>query len=266
LRESHIDLVRDLITASKRTKIRRFIHISTAFCSGYVDGELREALHPEPASDPTEYTRFKRSAEWLVAESGVPYIILRPSIVIGDSRDGWYSGQPIGVYQLWSSFAKILMDRYRRRLHFVAQRRPLHFLHQDAFTASVLAARKGSEAGTIAHLVSAPDRLPTGEDFCRLWCEHVARPHEVNIYRELADVPVKEIDFSYRKWLEFTSINTQISSHDWIFERRYLDKLIGNGLAFPDVSVDTFGKCLNRFVSTSDIIKKYHDKFYSNFP
>jgi len=49
-------------------------------------------MHAGDGEDPTEYTRTKRNAEELVATSGVPYLILRPSIVIGDSRDGRYFG------------------------------------------------------------------------------------------------------------------------------------------------------------------------------
>jgi nucleoside-diphosphate-sugar epimerase len=102
LQESNIDLVNDLVAASREVRLQRFIHISTAFACGFSNEITQEALLPEPSADPTEYTRFKRRAEYLVAESGLPFLILRPSIVIGDSRDAHYFGPAYGLYQYWA--------------------------------------------------------------------------------------------------------------------------------------------------------------------
>ncbi|MCX7899197.1 MAG: SDR family oxidoreductase, partial [Methylocystis sp.] len=169
LQSSNVDLVNDLLAAAKETPVRRFIHVSTAFASGYINGVAREALFDEPNADPTEYTRYKRRAEWLIAESGLPYLILRPSIVIGDSRDGHYFGPPYGVYQFWHSTAKILMDRYRPVLHAIASEHKLPLVHQDAFAATFLMARETISENAIINVVSSPDAIVSVEDLWRLW-------------------------------------------------------------------------------------------------
>jgi nucleoside-diphosphate-sugar epimerase len=57
-------------------------HVSTAFIhpvTGNDDGATRQ---------PDAYERSKRAADRLVAESGLPHTIVRPSIVVGDGRTG----------------------------------------------------------------------------------------------------------------------------------------------------------------------------------
>jgi long-chain acyl-CoA synthetase len=75
--------------AERAPGLRRLIHVSTAFVAGDRDG-----LHLESESDVGQrprnsYEQTKLAAEALVASSGLPATILRPSIVVGDSRTGW---------------------------------------------------------------------------------------------------------------------------------------------------------------------------------
>jgi nucleoside-diphosphate-sugar epimerase len=66
-------------------------HVSTAF------------LHPEHSAERPDsavgYAVTKRAAEQVVADSGVPHVVVRPSIVVGDSRTGAVSAFQ-GVYQV----------------------------------------------------------------------------------------------------------------------------------------------------------------------
>src|SRR5215469_774205 len=87
----NVELTRRIVELSLDVGVERFIYMSTAFSSGYVESPVPEQLHEEPERDPTDYTRTKRAAERVVAASGLPYLIIRPSIVIGDSRDGHYN-------------------------------------------------------------------------------------------------------------------------------------------------------------------------------
>lgn len=266
LKQSNVDLVSDLLTAAKEVDLRRFVHVSTAFACGYIDGVAREALFEEPASDPTEYTRFKRRAEWLVAQSGLPYLILRPSIVIGDSRDGHYFGPAYGVYQFWWSFAKMLMDRYRETLHAVTTDHPLPMVHQDAFAETLLHAREKLADNAIVNVVSAPDDLPSVADLWRLWCARVARPHELRVYGDLRDAPMRTLDPRLRAFLNFTAVNTDISGRDWRFETRNRDALIAQGMRFPQVTQETIARCQTRFVASSETVRAYYDRFSALFP
>lgn len=266
LKQSNVDLVSDLVAASKEAAIDRFVHVSTAFASGYIDGVVKEELFAEPGSDPTEYTRYKRRAEWLIAESGLPYLILRPSIVVGDSRDGHYFGPAYGVYQFWWSFAKVLMDRYRETLHAVTTDHPLPTIHQDAFAATLLAARAQLSDDAIVNVVSSPEGLPSVADLWRLWCERIARPYELRVYKDLKEAPLTKLDPRLRAFLNFTAVNTEISGRDWRFETRRRDELIGKGLVFPQVTMETIARCQARFAANSETVRSYYEKFESQFP
>jgi nucleoside-diphosphate-sugar epimerase len=58
----------------------RLYHVSTAFLHAKADGERGRTA--------VGYAASKRAAEQLVGASGVPHVMLRPSVVIGDSRTG----------------------------------------------------------------------------------------------------------------------------------------------------------------------------------
>jgi nucleoside-diphosphate-sugar epimerase len=120
LEQTNVLLTNSMLDLARALHVERFVHISTAYSSGYIAGPVRERLHGEPASDPTEYTRTKRAAERRVAESGVPYLIVRPSVVIGDSRTGCYSGKQTGLFQYWRGWERLVFDHYRPEIHMVA--------------------------------------------------------------------------------------------------------------------------------------------------
>jgi nucleoside-diphosphate-sugar epimerase len=66
----------------------RFLHVSTAYVCGVHSGIVPEAAVPAGTQFTTRYEASKAAAEAVVAASGVPFIIARPSIVLGDSTSG----------------------------------------------------------------------------------------------------------------------------------------------------------------------------------
>src|SRR5262249_39060771 len=60
LRAGNQELTRALLDLARALGVGRFVYVSTAFASGYVDGPIPEQLHPAPNNDPNEYTRSKR--------------------------------------------------------------------------------------------------------------------------------------------------------------------------------------------------------------
>lgn len=73
----HVDGTRNIVAAAVASgSVKRFIYMSSI-------GSAPDA--------PAEYSRTKFAAEQIVKESGLPYTILRPSIVIG--RDGEFVAQ-----------------------------------------------------------------------------------------------------------------------------------------------------------------------------
>jgi nucleoside-diphosphate-sugar epimerase len=64
----------------------RYVHLSTAF----VAAELRPVgIRGSSIVDPTAYVRSKLASEMLVEASGLDCHVLRPSVVVGDSRTGY---------------------------------------------------------------------------------------------------------------------------------------------------------------------------------
>ena len=251
LKQGNIDLTNSLIWLGKQLQVKRFIHLSTAFSSGFTDGVIRETLHESPGIDPTEYTRSKREAEFLVADSSLPYLILRPSIVIGNSHDGHYAGKSSGLYQFWAAAEKILCDKYRPEFYLVAPATKLNLVHQDAFRSSFLAAYKYLPDNSILHQVSHEATLPTVRQLTELWNEYCFRTSRVTYFDRLCDVPRDKLDHRMRTYLEVTSINNLIAAHSWQFETTNLDRLCANGLKFVDTTIDTVRICQDYFINHS---------------
>lgn len=81
--------------ASRAPGLDRFVHVSTA----YVAGDHRNT-----------YERTKQEAERAVRSSGLPATIVRPSIVVGDSRTGWTPAFNV-IYWPLQAFARGLFPQ-----------------------------------------------------------------------------------------------------------------------------------------------------------
>lgn len=257
LQAGNIALTQALLSLSANLGVGRFVYLSTAYSVGFVEGPIEETLHEEHGVDPTDYTRTKRDAEWLVARSGVPWVIVRPSIVIGDGRDGRYAGKPYGVYQLWTAGERYLSSALPPVLHVVAANEPVNFVHQDSFTAAFWAAYRTLPDGSVVHVVSRETALPSMRDLWRLWLETHGGPREVHFYPRMADVPVDEMDPQLRLWLDFTAVNNDIASVRWRFRMDRLDEMRRGGLAFRDVSLESMRLVQTRFVADSPKVQDF---------
>ena len=184
-------------------------------------------------------------------------MIVRPSVVIGDSRDGRYTGKPYGLYQLWSAFEKFLCDRYRPVLHFIAPTVKLQIIHQDAFKHSFMAAYDQLSDNSIIHLTSKHDSLPTVREVNELWNRMCTRSREIHYYDRLSDIPKNGLDRRTKMWLEFTAVNSEIAKHPWQFDNTMLNRLRANGLVFKDATIDTVRICQQRFFNQSPRLQAF---------
>ncbi len=256
LQEANVCLTAHLLLLARRLKIGRFVYVSSAYASGFVDGPVPEALLPEPSADPTVYTRSKRHAERLVARSGVPFVILRPSILIGDSMSGRYTGKRYGLVQQWASLAELTCDAPQAEFHAVVSDTPLNLLHQDAFCAAFKAAHRWLPDGAYAHLVSKPATAPTLRELWGLWFE-LAQPLRVHGYPALADVPLRRIPPRQRAYLNFARINLAIATHHWQFDSGWLNVLRAHGLVMADATLGSVRACQRRFAAESPTMQRY---------
>lgn len=92
-------------------------HVSTAFVSGIqpAGAIVPETMLPRPEHFRNPYEESKYEAEGLVAQSGLPHIIYRPGIVLGDTLSGRSDGQTIYNIAKMVRLAKLLRDRDCRR-------------------------------------------------------------------------------------------------------------------------------------------------------
>jgi thioester reductase-like protein len=83
-----LDLAR---AASRGGTLRCFTHVSTAYVAGTHDGTFGERDLDLGQEHRNPYERSKLEAEQLLRSEGdgLPVCIVRPSIVVGDSRTGW---------------------------------------------------------------------------------------------------------------------------------------------------------------------------------
>jgi nucleoside-diphosphate-sugar epimerase len=252
LRRANIDYTRHLLRAGRTWGIDRFVHLSTAFCSGYQAGRIPEHLHPDPEPDaePTTYTWSKRTAERLIADSGIPFLLVRPSIIIGDSRTGKYTGKNYGLYQIWRAIEGLLCREYTPIWHTIAPPVPLNLVHQDAFQAAFMGAYGRETSTAILHLVSDDSSAPTMRDLCWLWAE-VYRPVEIHSYACIDDVPLAVLPRRQRRFLELAWKNFDIATRRWRFETTGMDRLRASGVAFTDASLETVIRCQQRYVEQS---------------
>ena len=263
LLDGNIELTRQLLALGRLLDARRFVFLSTAYSSGFTSARIPEHLHETAGEDPTDYTRTKREAEWMVAQSGLPWVIVRPSIVIGDSRDGRYGGKPYGLYQFWTAFERFV-NAFPPVLHVVAARAPVNLLHQDAFTAAFWAAYRELPDGTVMHLASRDEGLPSMRDLIELWLEQYGGPREVHVYERIDAVPMDLVDPQLRQWLDFTAVNSEIASVRWDFQRDRLNDMRARGLPFRDVTLPSITVAQNRFVRDSEKLRQFVARYREN--
>ena len=78
--------------ACERGGLERYGHVSTAYVAGTHSGRFTESDHDVGQGFHNSYEQSKFEAERLVRDhGGVPFTIMRPSIVVGDRRSGWTS-------------------------------------------------------------------------------------------------------------------------------------------------------------------------------
>lgn len=260
LESVNVRLTAQVIELARRWRVNRFTYVSTAYSCGYIDGIAPESAHATPPSDPTDYTRTKREAEHLVAQSGLPFHIVRPSIVVGVSGVGSYTGKRYGVYQLWHGLERLMCRTWVPVLHVVAPDRKVHLVHQDCFQRTFLAARRHLPNDSFVHITTPVDRAPTMRQLWDLWIRECARPQEVVYYQGPHDLPMRQIDTRQRAFLSLAWTNLDIASRHWDFATGHLQQLRSAGLDFHDVTVESLEMCQRRFVEESETIRTFLER------
>jgi long-chain acyl-CoA synthetase len=150
--------------------LERFTYVSTAYVAGEPGGLFREDDLAVGQSFRNPYERSKYEAELLLREraAGLPLQVLRPSIVVGDSRTGWTSSFNV-LYPPLRAFARGAIPALPAR-----RRSPVDVVPVDYVADSVdRLAREGPD-GTF-HLVAGRNATTVG-GLIELASRRFARP------------------------------------------------------------------------------------------
>ncbi len=143
--------------------LRRFVHISTAYVAGQRSGVIREN-DPVGTAFSSLYEKSKAGAEALVRDSGLPFSICRPGMIVGDSRSGWARNFNTVYYVL----KQMLLGKMRVLPVKRAQR--LNVIPVDDVAAAVAKIGFAGDAqGKTFHLTCPTALQPTAEELA----EHV---------------------------------------------------------------------------------------------
>lgn len=145
--------------------LERLVHVSTAYVAGRHHGRFGEADLDLGQSFRNTYEQTKWEAEQLVQSAGLPAVIVRPSIVVGESDSGWTSAFNV-IYWPLQAFARGLVDEIaadpRGLVDLVPVDHVTRVLHHATTAANVsgtMHAVAGDHACRVSDLVTAASSL-----------------------------------------------------------------------------------------------------------
>ena len=154
--------------ASEQGTLRCFTHVSTAYVAGTHSGTFRERDVEVGQAHRNPYERTKLEAELVVRDRAgeLPVQVMRPSIVVGDSRTGWTPAFNV-LYWPLKAFA-----RGNYPLLPATRTSPVDVVPVDYVADAVL--ELGGRPGTTYHL-TASERASSVGELVGLACEHLGR-------------------------------------------------------------------------------------------
>jgi long-chain acyl-CoA synthetase len=165
---------RVLELAAELPRLERVVHVSTAYVSGRTP-EVFDESHPGGSGFRNTYERTKMEAEAAVRAAGLPYAIVRPSIVVGESGSGWTAAFNV-LYWPLQAFARGLLPVVPADPDGIVDMVPVDYVAEvieraafDADVSDCLHAVAGERAITVRDLIdgvcselsmSAPELTP----------------------------------------------------------------------------------------------------------
>ena len=153
-----------------RGRLRRHLHVSTAYVAGRYRGRFHETDLDLGQGFRNTYEHSKFDAEQAIgmAKDGLPLVIARPSIIVGDSQTGWTSAFNV-IYWPMRAFSRGLMDEVAIDPGAVADIVPVDYVARGLL--ALLTAPDAS--GTVALVAGAS--APTNAELIELACRQFGR-------------------------------------------------------------------------------------------
>lgn len=170
-REINVEGTRQVLElAGELSGLDRIVHVSTAYVSGREPARFGEEDESPGEGFRNTYEQTKWEGEQALAEAGLPYAIVRPSIVVGEAPSGWTSAFNV-IYWPFQAFVRGLFSEISADPEGVIDMVPVDYvaeviegvLHEDG-AAGAYHAVAGDQALTVAslleHLRGVMDRDP----------------------------------------------------------------------------------------------------------
>ena len=173
LHQTNVQGTRNLLKLAQEAHgngiFKRFSHVSTAYVAGKKEGLIPE--DPQDESVPpgfwSNYEESKYEAEQVVRESGLPYSIFRPGMVVGDSETG-----EIKTFNTVYALLKLYLNG-KLRVIPTSPSLTLNMIPVDYVAHGVSNLTFNQEAeGKTFHLTAPTDSLPTIKELLeqvRIW-------------------------------------------------------------------------------------------------
>jgi thioester reductase-like protein len=151
--------------------LERYGHVSTAYVSGTHDGSFAECDLDLGQTFHNSYERSKFESELLVrSHPGLPFTIMRPSIVVGDRRSGWTSAFNV-LYWPLRAFARGLFTAVP-----AIPSAPVDVVSVDYVADAIHElCESGGGIGETYHLTAGPEASTIGE-IAQLASRYFSRP------------------------------------------------------------------------------------------
>jgi long-chain acyl-CoA synthetase len=182
-----VNLLKLAKSASVNGNFQRFSHLSTAYVAGKNQGKIREDELSSSHGFWSNYEESKYEAEKAVRESGLPYSIFRPGMVVGDSETG--------KIKTFNTIYVLLKLYLTGKLRFIptSSSMKLNPVPVDYVARAVGALTLNSEAENVTfHLTPPPSQMPPINEILeetRIWAR---KKLQVNISRPVF-IPVSPI-------------------------------------------------------------------------
>ncbi|MBJ7471439.1 MAG: SDR family oxidoreductase [Solirubrobacteraceae bacterium] len=157
-----------LDAAALLPKLERVMHVSTAYVAGTHQGTFGPGDLDLGQGFRNTYEQTKLEAEVLVRESGLPFQVVRPSIIVGDQHTGWTTSFNV-VYGPMRAYSRGVMQVVPGR-----HDAPVDVVPVDVVATGMLALLREPVGGT--HLIVAGPNATTVGEFVDLTAARFGRP------------------------------------------------------------------------------------------
>ncbi len=186
-REINVDGTRRVLElAAKLPSLERVQHVSTAYVAGKYEGEFFATDLDKGQDFRNSYEQSKNEAEAVVIESGLPFQIIRPSIVVGDQRTGYTAAFNV-LYPPMRAYAHNKLSVAPGR-----EEAPVDVVPIDCVADGMLALLDVAPGGT--HIIAACENATTVGELVDLGAERFQRTRgavipEAELRKLIAELP-----------------------------------------------------------------------------